>query len=340
MTERSSTIAAFAIALLVAATSAAEAIEWPRLGRPAVTAPQGLLEVGAREEGALSLEREGSLTPLNANWYKGPGAIHRGRATIPETVAPGRYALQLVSPGGTSIRKGAVHILAELPEAYDIAVVRGALPAEGAAGQSPLPVDLPARLAEAQVALVLLLGPLTPRGAEEEYQALELLLAGIDTPVYLCPHQSDLRGGAFSARFGNPIYGAPFGRDGFLFLGPGLPAEDPRATESLGEAHLLRRALRATRWSIGVAGEFGLGWDLHAQIALFVDDPLNALIAGSVAPGLGATVPWGRTAFVLPAEAPREAITVVSVTPTGIRLRKDAKTEETPAAPQDEAPVD
>ncbi|MBL7646290.1 MAG: hypothetical protein JNK74_08900 [Candidatus Hydrogenedentes bacterium] len=340
MKDRFSTIAVFAIALLAAAAGASEAIEWPRLGRPAVTAPKGLLEVGAREEGALSLEREGRLIPLNANWFKAPGAIHRGRAAIPEAIAPGRYGLQLVSPGGTSIRKGAVHILADTPEEYDIAVVRGALPAEGAAGESPLPGDLPARLAEAQVAAALIIGPLTPRGAGEDYQALEALLAGIEAPVYLCPHQSDLRGGAFRAQFGSPIYGAPFGRDGFLFLGAGLPAEDPRAAEFLGEAHLLRRALRAARWSIGVAAEFGLGWDLHAQMALFVDDPLNALIAGSVAPGLGATVPWGGTAFVLPAEGPREAITVVSVTPTGIRLRKEAATEQTPPAPQDEAPVE
>lgn len=340
MTERFSRLTGLALALLGAATGIAEGVEWPRLGRPAVLMPGGLLEVGAREEGALSLEQDGRLTPLNTNWSPAPGAIHQGRAKIPEGIAPGRYALQLASPGGTSTRTSAVQVLAEIPEEYAVAVVRGALSAEGAAEQSPLPVEFPTRLNEAGVQVVFILGPLTRRGTDEEYKALETLVSSIELPVYLCPDKSDLRGDDFRARFGNPIYGVSFGRDGFLFLGAGLPAEDPRARESLGEAHLLRRALRASRWSIGVAGAFGLDWDLRAQIALFVDDPLNALIAGSVAPGLGDTVPWGRTAFVLPAEGPRETITVISVTPTGIRPRKKAEPEQAPATLQVEAPVE
>jgi hypothetical protein len=332
--------ASLALALLSAAAGMAEAIEWPRLGRPAAVLPGGLLEVVSREEGALSLEQSGRLTPLKTNWSKAPGAILRGRTTVPEDVAPGVYALQLESASGTGIRIGAVHILSEMPEEYSIAIVRGALPVEGAAEQAPLPADLSTRLREARVQVVLMLGPLTQTGTGEEYQALETLISELGLPVYLCPDVSDLRGEAYRARFGNPIHGAAFGRDGFLFLGAGLPAEDPRTQEALGEAYLLRRALRASRWSIGVAGEFGLGWDLRAQIALFVDDPLSALIAGSVAPGLGATVPWGRTAFVLPAEGPRETITVISVTATGIRPRMEAEPEQAPATPQVEAPVE
>ena len=330
--------ASLAFAIIGAVAAMAEAIEWPRLGRPAVLLPGGLLEVGAREEGALSLEQGGRLTPLNTNWSKAPGAILQGRATVPDGIAPGVYALHLDSFGGKSIRSGAVRILAEIPQEYSIAIVQGALPVEGDAEQSPLPEDLPKRLNEAGVQLVLILGPLTRRGTGEEYQALETLLSRIDLPVYLCPDKSDLHGEDFRARLGSPIYGATFGRDGFLFLGAGLSAEDPRAPESLGEAYRLRRNLRPSRWSIGVAGAFGLGWDLHAQIALFVDDPLSALIAASVAPGLGATVPWGKTAFVLPAEGPRETITVISVTATGMRPRKDPEPEQPPTAPQVESP--
>lgn len=340
MTERFSRLAGLALVLVGAAAGIAEGVEWPRFGRPAVLVPGGLLEVGAREEGTLSLEREGRLTPLNTNWSPAPGAIHQGRATVPEGIAPGVYTLQLASSGGTSARTSAVHILAELPEEYAIALVRGALPAEGAVEQSPMPAALPARLNEAGVQVAFIFGPLTAHGTDEEYQALEALITGINLPVYLCPDKRDLRGDDFRARFGNPIHGVPFGRDGFLFLGAGLPAEDPRAREFLGEAYSLRRALRASRWSIGVAGAFGLDWDLRAQIALFVDDPLNALIAASVAPGLGAAVPWGRTAFVLPAEGPSETIAVVRVTASGIRPRKDAEPEPAPATLQVEAPVE
>lgn len=327
------------LALLGAATSMADAIEWPRISRPAVTVPGGVIEVGTREEGTLSLERDGQRTPLNATWSKGPGAILRGRVKAPDTIAPGIYALHLESSNGESIRNRAVHVLPEFPEEYTIAVVRGALPDPGAAQQSPLPPDLNTRLQEAQVHMVLMLGPLTRSGSAEEYQALEEQLAGIDLPLFLCPDSSDLRGNQFSTQFGPAIYGASFGRDAFLFLGAGLPAEDPRARESLGEAHALRRALRASRWSIGVAAKFGLDWDLRAQIALFVDDPLNALIAGMTAPGLGATVPWGKTAFVLPVEGPREPITLISISPTRIRPRSETEPQGAPAPPQEVAPA-
>ncbi len=340
MTKRFSRLAVLALALLGAVASSPQAIEWPRVGRPAVLVPGGLLEVGAREEGTLSLELDGQVTPLNTNWSPAPGAVRRGRATVPEGTTPGRYALQLASSSGITTRTSAVHILAEIPEDYNVAIIRSASPVDGAAEQAPLPTELSTRLRDAQVQMVLMLGPLTRNGSEEEYQALESALSSIDLPVYLCPDNKDLRGGHYRARFGDPIYGATFGRDGFLFLGGGLPAEDPRARESLGGAYLLRRALRASRWSIGVAGRFGLDWDLHAQIALFVDDPLNALIVGAVAPGLGATVPWGKTAFVLPEEAPSEPFTVIGVTATGIRPRKESEPEKAPAADQVEVPAE
>lgn len=325
--------------ILAALRGTAETIEWPRPGRPAVLTPDTVLEVGAREEGALSLERNGQRTPLKANWSREPGALLKARASLPPGIAPGAYTLHLDSPGGPGMRKGAVHVLAESPEEYTLAVVQGVRPVEGGNGQSTFPADLVARIAEAQVQVVLMLGPLTQTGSEEDYQALESLIEAVAAPVYLCPNRSDLRGEDFARRFGNPIHGVQFGRDSFLFLGAGLPAADPRAAEFLGEAHRLRRAFRASRWSIGVAGEFGLDWDLHTQMALFVDDPLNALVAGNIAPGLGATVPWGKTVFVPPVDGPRDTITILSVTPTGIRPRKVPPAEAVPPATQVEAPA-
>lgn len=338
MRRRATIAAILGLAVTSSAVCAADTLQWPRLGRPTVTVPGGLLEVATDTQGALSLERAGQVTALDTQWSEGSGAMQRGRAILPEDLSPGRYTVQLAGANGTTTRPGAVHILEALQEEYALAVIRGLdSPADG----SPvLPADLGAQLSAAAVQMAIVLGPLTRGVTEEEFRALEALLLAVEVPVYLCPDRSDARDPAFLAHFGGPIHGATFGRDGYLFLGAGLFAQDPQTPARLGEAHLLRRAMRSSRWSVGIAGEYGLDWDLRSQIALFVDDPLNYLIAGSVAPALGATVPWGKTALALPADAPRGALAVLDVTATGIKPRPQPVAVGPPAATQEEAPVE
>lgn len=319
----------------LAATSAlfapvwAQAIEWPRIGRPAVVVPGGVLEVAARETGTLSLERSGQRIALETNWRATEGAVHHGRVLLPSSLEAGTYALQCDDTNGLSERSGAVQVLPEFPDAYAVAVLCGT-PSKGETLRSPIqPVALPNRLAEAKVQLAIVVGPLTQNATNEEYEVLEKALLAAEIPVFLCPDALDLQGDAFQRRFGDPVHGGQFGKDGFLFLGPGLAASDPQANERLGQAHLLRRALRASRWSVATAGSYGLDWDIRAQIALFVDDPLDYLIVGDVAAGLGETVPWGKTVLVSPATSDRGDLTVFSVTESGVEVRQQPEPAET-----------
>lgn len=340
-----SRIAAIAVILgawVASAPAFAESILLPRPGAPAVVVPGGVLEVSARAEGTLSLEGAGPPISLDATWSPGTGGARLGRAVVPEGTAPGRYTLQVAGPTATAKRVSAVHVMAAFPEDYVIAIVRGAKPADVGEATPALPVDLGARLSAELVQLAILLGPLTRGGSEAEYAALEAFLVASEVPVYLCPDASESRSPIYREHFGDEIRGVTFGRDGFLFLGAGLTAADPQSHARLGEAHRLRRAMRASRWSVGVASAYGLDWDLRAQIALFVDDPLNFLIAGSAPAELGAILPWGKTQFALPVGAQPGLITALEVSATGIRLRPQPEATEAPteaAAAPSEAQV-
>lgn len=309
--------------LSLAGTGAAQTIQWPRLGQPAITMPGAVLELSATHEGALSLEQAGQSTSLEVHWTKAGGGSFRGRAVLPASLQPGVYALQLAAEKGAANNPAAVHVMNAIPEDYAFAILRGAESPAGVAPVPAIPVDLAAQLKAASVQFAIILGPLT-RGSEEEYRALEQLLLASEVPVYLCPARSDLRSPAFAD---SPLRGVAFGKDGYLFLGAGLFADDPQTAARTGAAYLARRALRASRWSVGVAGEYGLDWDLRAQEVLFVDDPLNLLVAGFSSPPLpelGVAVPWGKTALLPTADVPRGALSVFEVTASGIKPRMSA----------------
>ena len=335
MNARIASAAFLGLAVSLAGFCPAQTIQWPRLGQPALTVPGDVLELSATDEGTLSLEQAGQSTPLEVRWTKRGGGSFRGRAVLPESLQSGVYALQLVTEKGTANNPAAVHLLAAIPDDYAVAMLRGVESPAGAAPVPALPADLAAQLKAAAVEFAIILGPLTPRGTEEGYRALEAFLLASEVPVYLCPDRSDLRSPAFAAFDDAPVWGANFGKDGYLFLGAGLFADDARTTARTGEAYLWRRALRASRWSVGVAGEYGLDWDLRAQEALFVDDPLNFLIAGFSSPPLpelGVAIPWGKTALLPGADAPRGTLSVFEVTASGIKPRPQATAPQVESA--------
>lgn len=337
MNNRALTVLFLGLAITVTGLCSAQAIQWPRLGQPAIAVPGGLLEVSASEEGDLSLEHSGHYTPLDIRWTASGGGSFRGRAVLPEGLQPGVYALQLAAGKGVASNPAALHVLAAIPDDYAFAIYRGLESPEGPDSAPVIPADFAARLKDVAVQFAVVLGPLT-RGTEVEYRALEAMVLASEVPVYLCPNRADLRSPALAAYAGAPVWGGVFGKDGLIFLGPGLYADDPRTAARLGEAYLWRRALRASRWSIGVAGEYGLDWELRAQEALFADDPLSLLIAGFSSPPLpelGAAIPWGKTALLPAADAPRGTLSIFEVNASGIRPRTSAPAP--PAAPQEEA---
>ena len=285
--------------------------------------PGGALEFGLQGEGALHLSRGGTDHPLTPGSLQVIGGIVRGQAVLADSLLPGLYDLVYKAEDRVETQRGAVHVLTALPQAYAIAVVRVA----AFAGDVDAPVDYGAvgeRIVASGAALAFLMGPLAPEGNAPAYPALQDLLAALPVPAYVVPDGQDLAAPGYWELFGNPIYGMSYGEDGYLMLGAGLPAAEAAVHRALGTVYLDRRALRASRWTSGVTGRFGLDWSLRGQIALFVDDPLDYLIAAEAPPEMGVEVPWGQTRLLPPPDIPRGALMMLDVDAAGIRLRQEA----------------
>lgn len=297
-------------------------LRWPIVGRPAVVTPGGALEVGVAGEGMLQLEGAGQALALEVRWEGERAGIRRGVCTLPETLAPGIYDLAVRAGDVEDRGRRAVHVVAEVPPTYSIALVRRAPQGMGGVAAPALPPELPARLAEAGVGLVIMMGPLAPGGTAKEFQALQESITLLAHPVFLCPSAADLESGSYEAYFGDPVYGVTYGLDGYLFLGAGLAAQDPSVPGTLGEVYRTRRVLRRCRWSTGVASRYGPDWNIRGQIALFADDPLDYLLADIVPPGMGSTVAWGKARVAPPPEIPRGTLLILDVNESGIALRQ------------------
>jgi len=292
---------------------------WPCTGRPAVTLPGESFAVGGAAGDSVFLELDGRriAVPVTASAGDLPGGP--AMATVPLATPPGRYRLVVTGAAGLSARAGAVHVLAEAPQNYMIALVR----ADGL-GDSESPLfsqALTASVAEASADLVIVLGALTSDGSEAAYGALVDHFAALDPPVIFCPDQAELDRGVYADVFGRPPYGVRYGQDGYLILGGGPSHADSGAEARMGQLHRWRRELRACRWSTGVAGRFGLDWATRSQLILFVDDPLDYLIAGAMPPEFGDRLPWGRTRIAAPPSAPSVPLQLFEVRESGLALR-------------------
>lgn len=307
--------AAAVLCAALAASAAGGAIHVPRVSQPAVVLPGGSFSVSLEGEASLSLEGPGGAHALSVSGVQPRGARRDGTVTLPGGVVPGRYDLVARAGADQEVRRGAVHVLEAMPESYTIAVVRGMDGPEG--GAPELPEGLSATLAGAGAALAIVFN------AGPEGPSLESALLSLPVPVFVCAEGDE------------PVFALQFGPDGYLFLGGGLAARRGATHGRLGAAHQWRRALRASRWSIGVCQAYGLDWDVRAQMALFVDDPLDFLLADDAPEGLGGTVPWGRTEFVFSPEMPRGIVALLNVGGAGITPH----VEPAPESSEGSAPV-
>jgi len=314
----------FAVSSAFCASSAG-IIQFPVPGRPVVVAPGESLKVGLREEGVVQLEAGAKTYPLDLALAEPVGAVRQGDAPLPDGLPPGTYDLICNSKSGKEIASGVVHVLAETPSEYAIALIRGgALPSEES-DPEVVAAALRDLILPSGASLAFLMGPLREENTNENYQVLRDALAILRLPVYLCPAESDLKSPRYNTLFGSPLYPMTYGPDGYLMLGPGLQSTSHLEPGALGAAYLARRSIRHCRWSTGVTARFKLDWALRGQIALFVDDPLDYLAAAAVPAEVGNSVPWGDVQFLPPPSIPRGTLLILDVDNSGIRMRQGSE---------------
>lgn len=297
-------------------------------GRPSVVVPGGVFGVsvgagetvtlvGELERHALAVEAPAGVLPVGA-----------GHVRVPEAVPAGRYTLLRETATEATPRAAVVHVLPVFPETYSVAVVRGDV--AGEEGMSVFSEGLVSQVAASDAALVFLVGTLTADGQSASYVALDTQWSVVSAPVFYCPDAGEV---ARSRAAGNPTAGDhafSFGKDGYMLFGAGLSHIDAGVDGRLGAIQRWRRALRASRWSVGVVGRFGLDWSIRAQLVLFVDDPLDYLVTAETLAGVGETLPWGRTRYAIPPTVPSVPLQLIAVDGGAMRAVMVSEVNEVP----------
>ncbi len=330
---------------------------------------------------ALRLEGpEGtSPLPLEVEWTtKGVHAV--ALCHIPAQATPGAYSLVMdVEPGGIRLNK-AVFVVASFPDSYAVIHIAGprigetpdavfaALLEEACAplpeppkpeahapkpALNPAPQEKAAAAPETETeqappepppapAFVLVTGPLTAHGSEEEFQRVYALIEACPLPAYLSPGADGQA--AYSAYFGEPVYAFTYGQDGYIstFTEASLGPDS-------GRIHEERRALIGARWSIGFGARPAALMPMREQLTLFIDDPLDAICTGAAPwkpnpdapeeeqkPRLVGGAPWGKTLSIQTPAAGEGVLRRIIVRPYGIEAAEPAspKPPEPPAPPE------
>jgi len=285
----------------------------PHDGAPALVARRGAFSalLSARAELFL-VDEAGEALSLELKWGKKDRGRYRVSCKVPEAAGPGRYALEARTGEARDRTAQSVFVADSFAAAYRFACVRG----PGADGLAAFTKRL-SFAASQETAFVVVSGGLTPDGSAASYQALLAALAKCPLPAFVCGEG----GKGFASFFGEAAYLFRYGEDGYIVF-EGSGAGDG-AGGAAGYLQVHRRAVKASRWSVGLAAGLGRGFSARAGLVLFVDNPLDYLWAGRWTPenaGPDRVLPWGTTRFLSGTGSGMPGVEIVSVDASGVMV--------------------
>ncbi|MFO7975539.1 MAG: metallophosphoesterase, partial [Candidatus Hydrogenedentota bacterium] len=274
----------------------------PNNGVPAIIAPGEAFEATLTARASLRLvDTDGDTVALEPEWSDLPGGLHRATCTISSKLAVGMYALEAVTEGHTDTNVRSVYIASMLSD-YPIVHITDVH--IGKADRDPAPKAMFERLIEhvngIKAAFVLISGDVTENGTPEQFRTFIEILDTCVLPTFVCAGNHDRQGLNYEKTFGPLVYSFQYGPDGFLVF----DTKDFITADNLGpqvsRLQRLRRAIKPSRWSIGMTHRYEPSMSMRSQLVLFIDDPLDCLIFGhwhreSEQRGL----PWGATPIVV-----------------------------------------
>ena len=266
----------------------------PNDGQPAILRAGDTFAVLTRRLAEIRIESAGQQIPLVTEWTQIPGERFRGTCSLPASVRPATYTLVATSGGMSDRIDRAVYVVDTFPATYAFAHL--ADPRIGSTqhwSSSPTILEsLIASSAKAGAAFILLTGDLTESGTAKQFRDLLTALDASPIPTFVSPGTRDRAAGQYETFFGPPSYALHFGRDAFLSVDTSriVPGSNPHA----GHATLqrLRREIKPARWALGFTHRFANTMDMRSQLILFVDNPLDGLLAGDNAPKDGTQSDW------------------------------------------------
>lgn len=296
----------------------------PNNGVPAVVRPGDTFEAVLTQKAPLSLVSDSGKTQLSAEWSE----IHPGRfaalCMVPADAAPGAYAIEAQAGDEPDTNGRAVYVRADIPSTYRFAHVTDTHIGSNRHPRSSEDIlgDEINALKEEEPDFAVFTGDLTENGTLEQFQRFLTLLDTCPFPTYVCAGNHDRKALNYEQTFGPVIYTFKFGEDGYLAFdtkdyvtAAGLDNHDARL-------HQLRRAIKPSRWSIGLTHRFNLDLGIRCQLTAFVDNPLDHVFVGHEHRENREDekrVPWGRTGITLTPAGIDGFVRLVEVAPGGIK---------------------
>ena len=301
-------------------------IQTPNDGVPALVLPGARFEAVLEAEAPLYIESGGARHPLDAAFAPLPGGSVRAVCTVPQAAAPGPYTLCAQSEAPDSTPR-AVWVLDKTREYYTIAHVSDThIGKEKNRPRRSDDVirDVIAAVNASDAHFAVITGDLTETGAEDEFRRFLAVLDTCALPTFVCPGNHDRQALHYERFFGPLVYAFTFGPDGYLVF----DTKDYRIADELGEQdgalQRLRREIKPTRFSIGLTHRYEPMMGLRAQLALFVDNPLDFLLFGHWhrENTNEDAIPWGDTRISAVPAAIHGAYRLLDMTARGLIPRK------------------
>jgi hypothetical protein len=271
----------------------------PNVGKPAIVREGEILAVRARQTSEVYAVQDERRVLLDITWTPERGAV-QGEGSWPSGFEDGFVALEVVSDGRSDREDRAVFVSGEASASYLMAVAGEiAIDETNPVSQQSL-LDLMEKLGQGPALFAVLTGPLTANGTDREFQLLIDAIKSASLPVFVACGPADREN--FALYFGDPVFSFTCNDDGFIVAdasGP-IPMWDPAG--QAGTLQRLRRSIKPRRWSIGFGYSYSPQLDMRAQLALFVDDPLDHFFVSTWTPfgeEVAPATPWNTTALTV-----------------------------------------
>lgn len=305
----------------------------PNNGVPTIVRPGGSFEATLTAQATLEIVSDSTSYALETVWSPGRGGRATAFCSMPADAAPGIYALEAKNETGTDRNTRAVFVVPDFSDYYVIAHLsdahigsnRHARPAEAIVS------DLITAVNASDAHFVVLTGDLTDNGTPEEFQAFLRVIDQCRLPTFVTPGNHDRPDANYERYFGPLTYMFRFGNDGFMAFDTKdfVIADDMDAQDA--DLQVFRRAVKPCRYAVGLTHRYQPPMGMRAQIALFVDDPIDALFFGHThrenTPE-EAVLPWGGTRIVMTPAAVDGMLRYIDMTASGIRPRPSEKRAE------------
>lgn len=299
-------------------------IRLPNNGIPAVLTAGTAFDVQVEREAALRLVGAGTEVPLEAEWRPTPGGHVAATVTVPSETPAGTYALAAEAGGTADHNIRAVYVVEQMPETYVIGHITDTHIGSNrhARTSEAIMADVVAHLNASDADIVVVTGDITENGTVEQFQALLPLLDACEKPTFVCSGNHDRKDLNYEAFFGPDAYHFRFGPDAYLAWDTKDFYTSDELTPQNGDLVRFRRALDPARWTIGLSHRYEFNAGMRSQLAVFIDEPLDYLLAGHWHREFNGPTPWGHTHMHMTAAAINGYVRYFDVDGDGLRPRE------------------